>query len=214
MVGRKWSKFFPRPADWVSSAAPLSARKQVYLPNFTIALMRTPFLPPRYASFYVPLWFSKLDMRDYMQRLYGVSIISIRSYVEQQKVTRMKRGPRQGYGQIRRPKSRKRMTIEMKDPFVWPETPKNMEAWENDQFHKAAKFQKDVSTEASPQHIVKELKEDEFDTVDEEAKKLITGEKPWRPTWQALGLNYDRPSVGKPPLPGQSGSSSGSNPSS
>jgi large subunit ribosomal protein L23 len=65
-------------------------------------------------------------MRDYMQRVYGVKILSVRSYVEQQKVTRMRRGERFGYGPLRRPQSKKRMTIEMTEPFVWPEEPKDM----------------------------------------------------------------------------------------
>lgn len=95
-------------------------------PDFTIALIRTPFLPPRYASFYVPLNFNKLDMRDYMQRVYGVKVLSVRSFIEQQKVTRSRRDGRPGYGPLRRPKAKKRMTIEMTEPFVWPEAPKDM----------------------------------------------------------------------------------------
>ena len=94
-------------------------------PEFTIALIRTPFLPPRYASFYVPLSFNKLDMRDYLQRLYGVDVIGVRSYIEQQKITRERPMGKYGYGRIRRPESKKRMTVEMAQPFVWPETPKD-----------------------------------------------------------------------------------------
>lgn len=60
-------------------------------------------------------------MRDYMKQVYNVDIISIRSYVEQQKVTRERRDGRPGNGPLRRPKSKKKMTIEMKEPFVWPE---------------------------------------------------------------------------------------------
>lgn len=87
--------------------------------------MRTPFLPPRFASFYVPLSFNKLDIRDYLNRLYGVKVLAVRSFVEQQKVTRIRKDGR-GYGALRRPKSKKKMTVEMKDPFVWPETPEDM----------------------------------------------------------------------------------------
>lgn len=64
-------------------------------------------------------------MREYMKQLYNVDIISIRSFVEQQKVTREFRDGRQGHGPLRRPKSKKRMTIEMKEPFVWPEVPED-----------------------------------------------------------------------------------------
>jgi large subunit ribosomal protein L23 len=68
-------------------------------------------------------------MRDYLQRLYGVGVLSVRSYVEQQKVTRLRTNGRYGYGKLRRPKSRKRMTVEMKEAFVWPEVPAEMDAY-------------------------------------------------------------------------------------
>ena len=89
-------------------------------------MIRTPFLPPRFASFYVPLHFNKLDMKDYMRRVYNVDVIRVRSYIEQQKVTRERRDGRPGYGPLRRPQSKKRMTIEMTEPFVWPDPPKDM----------------------------------------------------------------------------------------
>lgn len=103
----------------------------LYRPDFTIALIRTPFLPPRYASFYVPLHFNKLDIRDYLQRLYGVKVLSVRSFVEQQKVTRMRKDGKHGYGRLRRPQAKKKMTVEMKEPFVWPEPPKDMAPYVN-----------------------------------------------------------------------------------
>ena len=68
-------------------------------------------------------------MRDYLQRAYGVGVLAVRSFVEQQKVTRMKSRGRFGYGPLRRPQSKKRMTVEMKEPFVWPEAPKEMDKY-------------------------------------------------------------------------------------
>ncbi|KAL5341585.1 ribosomal protein L23-domain-containing protein [Aspergillus crustosus] len=192
---RKFSKFPKKPAGWVSSGAALTARKQVYLPNFTIALIRTPFLPPRYASFYVPLSFNKLDMRDYLQRLYGVGVLSVRSYVEQQKVTRLKTGGGYGQGPLRRPRSRKRMTVEMKEGFVWPEVPEDLSAWEKEQFYKAEKYQSQVQDSQKPDAGMKPNTE-ERESLEAEAKKLLSGEKPWRPTWQALGLSYERGVLG------------------
>jgi large subunit ribosomal protein L23 len=64
-------------------------------------------------------------MRDYMKRVYNVNVLRVRSYVEEQKVTRERRDG-EGYGPLRRPKSKKRMTIEMTEPFVWPEAPKDL----------------------------------------------------------------------------------------
>ncbi|KAL2783561.1 ribosomal protein L23-domain-containing protein [Aspergillus keveii] len=188
------SRILKKPRGWVSPSAPLSMRKQVYLPNFTIALIRTPFLPPRFASFYVPLNFNKLDIRDYLQRLYGVGVLRVRSYVEQMKVTRMKRNGN-GYGQLRRPQSKKRMTVEMREPFVWPEAPEDMTPWEKDQYFKAAEYQDNIQKSQQFENKTKP-NEAEREAFEAEAKKLLDGSKPWRPTWQALGLNYNRSSVG------------------
>ncbi|KAL4887492.1 hypothetical protein BJY04DRAFT_3252 [Aspergillus karnatakaensis] len=193
---RKFSKFLPKPADWVSPSAPLTQRKQVYLPNFTISLIRTPFLPPRYASFYVPLNTNKLDLRDYLRRLYGVGVLSIRSYVEQQKVTRERTNGRYGYGKLRRPRSKKRMTVELKEPFVWPDAPKDMSPWERDQYFKAEQYQTKLQDAQKPDAGMQANK-DERESLEEEAKKLLSGEKEWRPTWQALGLSYERGLTGK-----------------
>ncbi|PLN79164.1 ribosomal protein L23 family protein [Aspergillus taichungensis] len=193
---RRFSKFPKKPADWVAPSAPLAERKQVFLPNFTIALMRTPFLPPRYASFYVPLSFNKLDIRDYLQRVYGVGVLSVRSYVEQQKVTRLRPAGKFGYGKLRRPMAKKKMTVEMKEPFVWPDAPKDMSAWEQEQFHNTSKYQKDMQRAQRPDAGMEPNKEARKE-YEADAKKLLDGSKAWRPTWQALGLNYDRTTIGK-----------------
>lgn len=202
----------------------MSSRIDNSRPDFTIALIRTPFLPPRYASFYVPLNFNKLDMRDYLKNLYGVDVLSVRSFVEQQKITRLRPMNKFGYGKWRRPISKKKMTVEMKQPFVWPEAPKDMtpyvlsllpwptgdilrpeffsavcandsNRWEHDQFHKAAKYQSDMQKTQRPDAAMQAPKE-EREVFEEAAKEIMSGSKPWRPTWQALGLSYDRPVVG------------------
>lgn len=94
-------------------------------PEFVISLVRTPFLSPRYAQFRVPLNFNKLDLRDYLQNLYGVGVVSVRSYIEQQPITRMTRDGR-NIGAWRRPQAQKRMTVELREPFVYPEEPKDL----------------------------------------------------------------------------------------
>ena len=68
-------------------------------------------------------------MRDYLQRLYGVDVLAVRSYVEQQRVTRLKPMGKWGYGKLRRPMSKKKMTVEMTQPFVWPEPPEELDAY-------------------------------------------------------------------------------------
>ena len=64
-------------------------------------------------------------MRDYLERVYGVGVISVRSYIEAKPISRMTRDGR-NIGAWRRPAPEKRMTVELRDPFVWPEEPKDL----------------------------------------------------------------------------------------
>jgi large subunit ribosomal protein L23 len=92
--------------------------------------MRTPHLPPKYASFWVPLWFNKLDFKNYLKNVYNVDVLHIRSYVQQQKVQREERlvgkFNTQQQGKLYRPQARKKMTVELVDPFVYPEEVKDL----------------------------------------------------------------------------------------
>ena len=93
-------------------------------PNFTLTLLRTPFLPPDHATFIVPLNLNKLDIKDYLYHAYDVRVISVRSYVQQQRVQQDKE---RAYDPKRnrwfRPRSIKKMTVQMDKGFVWPEEP-------------------------------------------------------------------------------------------
>ncbi|CAO1601417.1 mitochondrial 54S ribosomal protein YmL41 [Xanthoria calcicola] len=73
---------------------PPRGQKRVYLPNFTLTLLRTPFAPPNYATFLTPLHLNKLDLKDYLYNLYGVEVLSVRSYVQQARVRQDKPGAR------------------------------------------------------------------------------------------------------------------------
>jgi large subunit ribosomal protein L23 len=68
--------------------------------------------------------------------------------------------------------------------------------WEKDQFFKAAKYQSELQDKQRPDAGMKPNTE-EREAYAEEAKKLLDGSKSWRPTWQALGLSYDRKGLGK-----------------
>ncbi|KAF1943244.1 mitochondrial ribosomal protein subunit L23 [Clathrospora elynae] len=98
--------------------------KKIYLPKFTVALMRTPRASPYHARFLVPLDFSKYDLRDYLFHAYSVKCFNIRSYVKQMPVRDTREQPRHWF----RPESKKYMTVEMEQPFVWPEVP-DLEPW-------------------------------------------------------------------------------------
>ncbi|KAF2034864.1 mitochondrial ribosomal protein subunit L23 [Setomelanomma holmii] len=93
--------------------------KKIYLPKFTVAFIRTPSLSPYHARFLVPLDFSKYDLRDYLYHAYNVRCFNIRSYVKQMPVRDTQAQPRHWF----RPESKKYMTVEMEQPFVWPEEP-------------------------------------------------------------------------------------------
>lgn len=93
-------------------------------PDIVITLHRTPTLPPKYARFTVPLWFSKLDFRNYLSNAYGVEVIHVRSQVKHAKVAREER--MLGNGRLRRGQAHKMMTVELVDPFVWPEEEKDL----------------------------------------------------------------------------------------
>ncbi|KAH7385605.1 mitochondrial ribosomal protein subunit L23 [Pyrenochaeta sp. MPI-SDFR-AT-0127] len=98
--------------------------KKIYLPKFTVALVRTPNISPYHARFLVPLDFSKYDLRDYLYHAYNVKCFNVRSYVKQMPVRDTREQPRHWF----RPESKKYMTVEMEQPFVWPEVP-DLEPW-------------------------------------------------------------------------------------
>ncbi|KAI4641658.1 hypothetical protein J4E93_007756 [Alternaria ventricosa] len=98
--------------------------KKIYLPKFTVAFLRTPNLSPYHARFLVPLDFSKYDLRDYLYHAYNVKCFNIRSYVKQMPVRDTREQPRHWF----REESKKYMTVELEQPFVWPETP-DLNAW-------------------------------------------------------------------------------------
>ncbi|KAA8908339.1 ribosomal protein L23-domain-containing protein [Sphaerosporella brunnea] len=104
--------------------------KPVFLPKFTISLLRTPHLPPNFAQFAVPLNINKLDLRDYLKHAYDVEVLSVRSFITQMKVQRTKPGTT-GTNYYR-PRSVKKMTVELVKPFVYPEEPKDLKPWDNE----------------------------------------------------------------------------------
>jgi large subunit ribosomal protein L23 len=95
-----------------------------FSPKFTVALLRTPDLSPYHARFLVPLDFSKYDLRDYLYHAYNVKCFNIRSYVKQMPVRDTREQPRHWF----RAESKKYMTVELEQPFVWPEVP-DLEPW-------------------------------------------------------------------------------------
>ncbi|KAI9836733.1 MAG: hypothetical protein M1838_004967, partial [Thelocarpon superellum] len=152
-------------------------------PNFTLTLLRTPFLPAKYATFIVPLHFNKLDLKSYLHNAYAVSVLSVRSYVQQQRVRQDKPSalrpkPRRWF----RPRAIKKMTVEMTSPFVWPAEIEDYEPWGRDMFDRA-----NQAREEERERMVKGaepgkagLPSPERGLLAQQAERLRRGLEPWR----------------------------------
>ncbi|KAE8447164.1 hypothetical protein EG329_010995 [Mollisiaceae sp. DMI_Dod_QoI] len=170
---------------------PKLGRKQVFLPNFTLTLLRTPTHPPTFASFIVPLSLNKLDLRDYLWNAYGVSVRGVRSYIQQQKVRQDKPGenrpkPRKWY----RPRAIKKMMVEMDKPFVWPAVPESLDEWDKDTYDAAKKEREEAESAFAWDVRTKPTKERE--SMAEQAKALLSGKEAWKQTpqrteWEDVG---------------------------
>ncbi|KAI9797131.1 MAG: hypothetical protein M1833_005646 [Piccolia ochrophora] len=172
-------------------------RKKIYLfvpldlrapstPNFTLTLLRTPFLPPNYASFITPLNLNKFDIRDYLYHAYGIRVFSVRSFVQQQRVRQDKPNarnpaPRRWF----RPRSIKKMTVQMEMPFVWPDEPQDLTAWDKEAFDATQKAQKQEQERMYPELEGKPSPERR--SIAEQARELLQGRAPWTPTWEDVG---------------------------
>ncbi|RAL58670.1 hypothetical protein DID88_002976 [Monilinia fructigena] len=171
------------------SRAPKMGRKEIFLPNFTITLLRTPNLPPSFASFIVPLNLNKLDLRDYLWNAYGIEVRGVRSYIQAQKLREGKPGqkiptPRKWF----RPRSIKRMMVEMERPFVWPEEPTDFSDWDQEGSKKRKEFEQELQEGMYPDAKQKPSKERL--SIAEQARAILQGKKVWKPTldtWVNVG---------------------------
>ncbi|GME24931.1 Lipase GDSL [Neofusicoccum parvum] len=172
----------PRPLRRTTAAAPTTANPppRTHSPDFALTLLRTPFLPPTFAKFLVPLHFNKLDLRDYLWHAYGVRCTNIRSFVQQQKMrqddhSRKRPMPRRWY----RGPAIKKMTVEMDKPFVWPEEPEDWTEYSRDLYREANKYQEAEQQKMLPDHIYEGPEDRE--TLREQAERLRNGEESWEP---------------------------------
>ncbi|MCJ1324114.1 hypothetical protein MMC10_000776 [Thelotrema lepadinum] len=172
---------------------PPVGRKEVWLPNFTITLLRTPNLPSNMASFIVPLHLNKLDLKDYLWNAYRLPVLAVRSYITQSPVRQDKPGaPNPVARRWYRTRSTKRMIVELGEgehggPFVWPDEVKDFEAWDKDMFKAGHGAQEQLSeTKYMKQKSFGMLGKQDEDKVREQAKALLEGREEWRPTWMDL----------------------------
>lgn len=92
---------------------------KLYFPKARVILLRPNAKhTPYQAKFIVPKSFNKLDLRDYLFHVYGLRAMNITTQLLHGKYTRANASlPRYRTPQI------KKMTIDMAEPFVWPEEP-------------------------------------------------------------------------------------------
>ncbi|CAI4038264.1 hypothetical protein SMKI_04G6060 [Saccharomyces mikatae IFO 1815] len=92
---------------------------KAYLPKARIILLRPNAKhTPYQAKFIVPKSFNKLDLRDYLYHVYGLRAMNITTQLLHGKFNRMNLQTTR----FREPQIKK-MTIEMEEPFIWPEEP-------------------------------------------------------------------------------------------
>ncbi|MCJ1416098.1 hypothetical protein MMC32_002433 [Xylographa parallela] len=176
---------------------PPRGRKPVYLPSFTLTLIRTPHLPPTMASFLVPLSLNKLDLKDYLYNVYNIPVLSIRSFIHQSRVRQDKPGaklprPRRWY----RPKAIKKMTVEMGKvegmaggAFVWPKEEEDLEPWDKKAWDAAQEAQEVENDKFGPDAA--KLPPADRKTMAEQAKALLEGKLIWRPSWRDYGRSRE-----------------------
>ncbi|KAK3073607.1 mitochondrial 54S ribosomal protein YmL41 [Teratosphaeriaceae sp. CCFEE 6253] len=157
--------------------------KEIYLPNFAVVLKRTPSQPATSATFLVPLWFSKLDLRDYLHHAYALRIgASIRSYVQQARIRQgqVREPARPQYKRWHRPRATKRMTVELERPFVWPAEPEDFKAWNKAENWAAGEEQEAYQERMGSTSDALAVSQERRVRMREQAKALLEGRERWR----------------------------------
>ncbi|KAF2164950.1 hypothetical protein M409DRAFT_67643 [Zasmidium cellare ATCC 36951] len=161
--------------------------KELYLPMANITFLRG--RDPHHAKFQVPLWFSKLDLRDYLWHAYNVETYSARSYVKLSPVR-----PKEGHHPRRwhRKRSRKFMTVELARPFVWPAEPEDLSEWSADTVQGASKEQRSFQElQGSTKDTI--VNEERRERMREQARALLEGKAKWKPPVRSFGTEmYSR----------------------
>lgn len=110
--------------------------KKLYFPTARIILLRPNAKhTPYQAKFIVPKSFNRMDLRDYLYNVYGLRAFNITTQLQHGAFTRDGNAvARYRLGQV------KKMTIDMAEPFIWPEEPESKEAWNVDFFNNLRKY--------------------------------------------------------------------------
>ena len=150
-------------------------------PSHVISLVRRDVDPADWATFQVPLRFTKFDIRDYLFNLYNVEVKAVRSWVR-----RPVAPTKNDAGRYVRPPAEKYMTVEMTKPFVWPEPPVDLSPWDQQLYsmrETMLKEQEDIRAERYKGNIP--MASDGRLSYDEKkyrqlAEELLHGKKKWK----------------------------------
>lgn len=71
-----------------------------------------------------------------------------------------------------------------------------MYSWQPEQFYRHREYSQEYQEATQPSAAAKPVKH-EAEAYENQAKELLEGQKAWKPTWQVLGLSYDRPALAK-----------------
>ncbi|KAH3679596.1 hypothetical protein WICMUC_000828 [Wickerhamomyces mucosus] len=121
--------------------------KKLYFPTARVILLRPNAKhTPYQAKFIVPKSFNRMDLRDYLYHVYGLRAFNITTQLQHSKFTRDGNAiARYRTGQI------KKMTIEMVEPFIWPQEPKDKNPWNVKFFQNLEKYAADKQRLGSDQ---------------------------------------------------------------
>lgn len=147
-------------------------------------------MPASFARFIVPLSMNKLDLRDYLYHAYNVRVVSVRSFIDQQKVTQGKpNAPKMQIKRWFRPRAIKKMIVELESPFVWPELPNKDELNENwsKDTHDQAKTDNDKYSEQRGRLADTYVDRGERKSMREQARALLERREQWKPA-EELGF--------------------------
>lgn len=118
--------------------------RESYFPKARLILLRPNAKhTPYQAKFIVPKSFNKLDLRDYLFNIYGLRALNVTTQLLHGKYMRVSPYA----GRFRGPQIKK-MTIEMEEPFIWPEEPKlgENDNWNKEFIDKLNKFSEEQET--------------------------------------------------------------------
>lgn len=131
----------------------------------------------------MPLWFSKLDLRDYLYNAYSLPVLRITSYVQQSRIIQGKNttSPRPQYKRWHRPRATKVMTVEMERPFVWPEEDADgYKAWNLAESKMAVQEQREMEETIGSTKDANEVGKERRESMREQARRLLEGKEKWR----------------------------------